>query len=127
MTADTFSKLAELSTGDVRPFPYEACRSVSRDNPRYNSLIPDLDTYLSELAGYASWGTRIRSWPDEKIEGTRRRLASSFHERFPVYRDMELASADRSDLREVLAAAERTRKLLLVLLEQLQLERTSLA
>jgi hypothetical protein len=40
---------------------------------------------------------------------------------------MELASADRSDLREVLAAAERTRKLLLVLLEQLQLERTSLA
>lgn len=126
MIDDLIAELDILSESDVRPFPYEACRLLQRDDRRYATLIPDLDSYFSELAGYRSWGRRILGWPDEKIEHVRRWLERSFNERFPVYRHMQVSSADRSVLREALEIAERTRTVLLRLLDEIQAERTGI-
>ena len=123
MIGDLPAELDALGKSEVRPFPYEACRSVQRDDPRYAELIPDLDNYFSELAGYRSWGRRILTWPEEKIDDVRRRLQVSFGERLPAYRDLPTLSADRSALGKALETAERTRTLLLALLDELQAER----
>jgi hypothetical protein len=125
MIGDLLAELDVLGKTEVRPFPYEACRSAQRDDPRYAALIPDLDSYFSELAGYRSWGRRILTWPEEKVESVRRRLEMSFGERFPAYRDLQTSSADRNELRKALETAERTRTLLLALLHQLQSERAT--
>jgi hypothetical protein len=125
MIVDLLAELDALGKSGMRPFPHEACRSVLRDEPRYAALIPDLDSYFSELAGYRSWGRRIVTWPEKKVESVRRRLETPFRERFPAYRDLQVSSADRNELREALETAERTRTLLLALLCQLQSERAT--
>jgi uncharacterized protein YjiS (DUF1127 family) len=119
MIGDVVAELDALGNSEVRPFPYEACRLVQRDAPQCAALIPDLDAYFSELAGYRSWGRRILSWSEEKVVDVRQRLDMSFGERFPAYRDLQISSPDRSELWKALDTAERTRILLLALLDQL--------
>jgi len=114
------AKLDALARADAGPFPYEACRAAQRDHVQFATLVPDLDAYLSELAGYRSWGKRILAWPDEKVEAVRRRLDESFYDRYPTYRDLQTASADRIALHEALERAERTRTILIQLIEQLR-------
>lgn len=123
MISDLLAQLGTLEKSDVRPFPYEACRAVQRRDDRYEGLIPDLDSYFSELAGYRSWGRRILTWADEKIETTRRRIEIPFGERFPGYRELQTLPEESNDLRKALDIAERTRTVLLQLLNELQSER----
>ena len=53
-TDELFANLSKLIASDVGPFPYADCRKLQGDD-KYPALIPDLDTYLSEMAGYRSW------------------------------------------------------------------------
>ncbi len=50
-----------------------------------SALIPDLDLYLSDLAGYASWGKKILDWPKEKMMEAQAKLAKTFFELHPQY------------------------------------------
>lgn len=120
-------RLKGIEAADVVAFPYEDCRKLQRIDERYVALVPDLDVYLSELAGYRSWGKRILSWPDEKIEEVHRRVGESFFDRFPMYGDLEtrITSADVPDLHATLDRAERTRITLRDLLSDLQRERAA--
>jgi hypothetical protein len=121
MIDNLLAQLEALGESEMRPFPYEACRAVQRADARYATLIPDLDSYFSELAGYRSWGRRILSWPEEKVQDVRRRLEMSFGERFPAYRDLQRSAG--SELLKALETAERTRAVLLALLDQPRSER----
>lgn len=120
-------ELAALDVADRGAFPYADCRKLQARSDRYRSIVPDLDAYLSELAGYRSWGKRILTWADGKIGDVQSRLGSSFFERYPTYaeRSSELKSADVPDLRRALDVAERTRLTLHDLLTELKGSRTS--
>src|SRR5687768_6133923 len=82
-------ELKELDRADAGPFPYDDCRKLQTIDRKYASLIPDLDFYLSEHAGYRSWGRNILKWPDEKIEEVLGRIDESFFDRFPIYAALE--------------------------------------
>lgn len=118
-------RLKAIEAADVVAFPYEDCRKLQGIDERYAALVPDLDVYLSELAGYRSWGKRILSWPDEKVEDVHRRVSDTFFDRFPLYADLEsrITSANAADLHATLDRAERTRITLRDLLSELQRER----
>jgi hypothetical protein len=62
---------------DRHPFPYEGCRFLLANlGDEFKILIPDLDTYFSEIAGYSSWGPSILKWPEEKVREAHGRVAS---------------------------------------------------
>jgi hypothetical protein len=80
---------------------------------RHNGLVPDLDTYLSELAGYRSWGKRILQWSEHKIERVEQRLRQSFFERHTIYAELlPLPQApEAQDVRHALTIGDDTRYL----------------
>ena len=74
-TDDLLHELETLTESDIRQFPYQGCRRLQAAVcERHDGLIPDLDSYLSEFAGYRSWGKRILQWSDARIETVEKRL-----------------------------------------------------
>jgi hypothetical protein len=54
------------------PFPYKDCRSILRDVGKGTKitsadLIPDLDVYLADVAGFASSASRLQLRPVEEL------------------------------------------------------------
>lgn len=126
-TNDLLRQLDALSESDVGPFPYDGCRWLrTAVRERLDGLVPDLDSYLSEFAGYRSWGKKILEWPDERIATVEKRLSQSFFERFPAYAGLEpiLGLSEASDVRRALNNAEQTREVLLHLLSAIRRDRT---
>ena len=125
---DALRELDALRKSDTGPFPYVGCRQLrAAVGGRHAGLIPDLDMYLSEIAGHRSWGTRILKWPDEKIQAVERRLHESFFDRFPAYAELEpiLASLGTPDVARTLRNADRTRAVLLELLSAIVISRSA--
>ena len=117
---ELLQELAALNASDVGPFPYAGCREMqAADAATFATIIPDLDSYLSELAGYRSWGKRILTWADEKIEDVERRLHTSFFDRYPRYANAKLPA----DVSHALEIADRSRMLLAEILRRLRVER----
>jgi hypothetical protein len=115
-------QLATLTTEDVGPFPYDGCREMKNfDATTYAALIPDLDRYLSEIAGYRSWGKRLMTWPDEKIDEVERRIRQSFTDRHPEYARAKFPS----DVQNALDVADRTRSVLSEIFRRLRAERVA--
>ena len=107
------------------PFPYDGCRKLLREGSgRYEGLIPDLDMYLSDIAGYCSSGSRILRWQGAKIKEAEERLKQSFFERHPQYQPLEslITETDTPDLYTCLAVHEAVRKKLLKVLSRLPVE-----
>ncbi|HEX8153359.1 MAG TPA: hypothetical protein VF698_09555 [Thermoanaerobaculia bacterium] len=126
---ELLSEIKRIDAMDGAAFPYEDCRKLQRIGGADASLIPDLDAYLSEIAGYRSWGTRVASWPDEKISDVERRISSSFFDRYPahsVLRDV-IDSGRVPNVRSAIARADETRAVLRDLLHELKLERDGAA
>lgn len=78
----------------VRPFPYKDCRRLTRSIGKdigitSSDLIPDLDIYLADVAGFASSATRLRGRPVEQLRRYLPYLELSFFEKHPVYRPLE--------------------------------------
>ena len=124
---DFLRQLDALSQTSSGPFPYDGCRRLQvLSQGRHEGLIPDLDTYLSEFAGYRSWGKTILEWSDQRIETVERRLDQSFFDRFPAYVELRsiLASAEAPDVNDALNVADRTRRVLLELLSAIRRSRT---
>jgi hypothetical protein len=114
------AELSELKDSERKPFPYLGCRRLhAAVQGRCEGLIPDLDMYLSEIAGYRSWGKRIITrWSDEKIANVERRLQDSFFDRHPEYAELVpiLNSSVAPDVSGALEVADRTRHVLRELL-----------
>lgn len=72
----------DLST----PFPYDDCRRVyARAGKIADGLIPDLDLYFGDVAGYCSWGKRLQRLSQAELLAARATLARSFFEKHPEY------------------------------------------
>ncbi|MGH9753622.1 MAG: YxiJ family protein [Blastocatellia bacterium] len=83
-SADELRRIFKEELGE--PFPYEDCRRVMEEaGMKDAALIPDLDLYHSDLAGYASWGKKILDWPRERILEAQAKLAKSFFDLHPKY------------------------------------------
>jgi hypothetical protein len=128
--SDLLAQLEVLNRSRAGPFPYEGCRRLrAAVGERHEGLIPDLDLYLSEFAGYRSWGKRILTWSDEKIATVEKRLSQSFFDRFPSYAELKpmLDVTDASDVRRALGKADRTREVLLQLVLAIRRSRAGIA
>jgi hypothetical protein len=112
------TELAELKDSDGNSFPYEGCRRLGAAvRGRCEGLIPDLDMYLSEIAGYRSWGkTIITRWSDEKMAHVERRLQDSFFDRYPQYAELLPILSLAPDVSRALEVADRTRHVMCELL-----------
>lgn len=111
-------KITELREQDITPFPYEGCRWLKREfDEDLSALIPDLDMWFLTVSGYASWGKRIISWPEEKVLQAREALSYSFFEQLPKYAWLErhITETNTPDLYEDLWLSELLRKKLLEL------------
>ena len=74
----------------LNPFPYQDCRKLLiAQADDFEDLIPCLDLYFSDVAGYCSWGKRTLSWTDEKIEEIKSRLQASFFRQFPKFKALK--------------------------------------
>lgn len=72
------------------PFPYADCRKLLARFPEQDEgFIPDLDCYLSTIAGYASRGRRLVLLKGADLENARSAIAKSFFERHQEYRVLE--------------------------------------
>lgn len=104
------------------PFPYEGCRRLLRETPgAHEDLIPDLDLYFSNIAGYCSWGRRILKWPKEKREEAKNGLSLSFVEKYPKYTPLMVRITETStpDLFREMMLHENIRKELLGIIDRL--------
>jgi hypothetical protein len=104
------------------PFPYEDCRWVAaHSNLNVEELIPDLDLYDSNIAGYASSATRLRSRSPEQLREGLRSLQKDFFSTFPscaICRD-SITPERTPQLHSRLETLETIRLALLPLFEQL--------
>lgn len=75
-----------------KPFPYDDCRRVLAkageiaDGEIADGLIPDLDLYFSDIAGYCSYGKKLLGLPQNELAAARATLETSFFEKHPEYR-----------------------------------------
>ena len=74
----------------LRPFPYEDCRKILKQlNYQNHDLIPCLDVYFSDVAGFCSSGKRVENWSTEKITDAKIKLNKSFFDRFPKLSELK--------------------------------------
>ncbi len=70
----------------LNPFPYNDCRKLLAEmTDEFEDLIPCLDLYFSDIAGYCSWGKKSLFWSNDKIIETKCQLRESFFQHFPKF------------------------------------------
>lgn len=107
---------------DKKSFPYADCRKAAAlAGIRIRDLVPDLDAYFSDLAGYCSWKGRILTWSSEKIATAREHISKSFFEKHPQYQGLKEATLQKETpgLAADLALHEEMRTTLIELLDGL--------
>jgi hypothetical protein len=105
------------------PFPYKDCFLVSdRCGVARGELIPELDLFFGDIAGYASSATTLDQRPSQELLKARSWLSrGDFFERYPrlaVCRD-SIAAEEMPDLWRHMKVAEELRTSLLHLLSEM--------
>jgi hypothetical protein len=104
------------------PFPYEDCRWVAAHTPvKEHDLIPNLDSYDSNIAGYASSATKLESRSTQQLQQGLYSLQKDFFTTFPgcaACRD-SITPENTLRLHQRLEALETMRLALLPLFEKL--------
>jgi hypothetical protein len=111
---------------DRSPFPYEGCRWLRREfDGELENLIPDLDMWLSDIAGFSGQGKRLLNLPEEKVSHARGIMSLSFFEKHPEYAWLErhITESDTPDLYEKINLYERMRRMLVALFDLMLRER----
>ena len=119
---DLAQELEQLSglnaLGGSSPFPYEGCRKLVRSTGHhYEYLIPFLDLYFGDIAGYARSTKRFWRWDNDEMKQAQETIKLSFFERHPDYLELEvmITSDDTPDLYTYMVVHEQMRTLLLKL------------
>ncbi len=105
---------------DRSPFPYEGCRWLRGEfDGEFENLIPDLDMWLSDIAGFSSQGLRLLNLSEEKVSHARGIMSLSFFEKHPEYAWLErhIIFSDAPDLYEKINLYERMRAMLVALFD----------
>ncbi len=106
----------------LRPFPLkDLIRLKSIDPDKWGVLHGELDLYFAYIGGYASSADRLQRRPKAELIEARRYLSESFFEKYQslaVYRDVITEEFTPNLFRE-LAAADKLRKELLVVMDQI--------
>jgi hypothetical protein len=104
---ESLSRIRVLYAEDLQdPFPYPGCDwIIGVGGEAFRDLIPDLDVYLAETAGLASWGRKLLTWSRDQMLAAKRSQETSFFERFPRYRSLEasITPENTPDLHKALA------------------------
>jgi len=89
--------LQELYKSDfLQPFPYADCRKIlSRSDNQFEDLIPCLDIYFSDVAGFCSHAKRISCWSFEENENAEKQMQKSFFVRFPKFSALKSKITDQ--------------------------------
>lgn len=84
--SDVFSTIERLYLEFRHPFPYADCRKMQvLAGDQAADLIPDLDAYFADLAGYCSRGSRIARMSPEEFLKMKKTVEKSFFEKHPQY------------------------------------------
>jgi len=109
---------ASLAKG---PFPYRDCFRLLEERPGpEGTLIPELDWYLSTVAGNSHSASRLNGRSVAELQAAEKFLSKSFFEYFPQlvpYREL-IDEARTPDLHRNLDVAEKLRRDLLPLVHQ---------
>lgn len=111
-----------------KPFPYSDAKKLRKHSGEaYEGLIPDLDLFSSEIAGYCSWGKGILKWSRDKVAEAQQTIGRSFFDRFPQYKPLEplITQENVPDLYASLRLHEEVRVMLLDLFTQMSSGSTS--
>lgn len=114
----------------LNPFPYDDCRKLLAENAEgFEDLIPCLDLYFSEIAGFCSWGNRSLSWTDEKIKEIQQRLRQPFFTKFRKFKALKpfINEENTPKLYSQLLIHELMRLTLLDILSELKVSQKDLA
>ena len=82
----TGAQLEEIYASRLKgPFPYEDCRWLAaHENQPAEDLIPELDMYFSNVAGYSSSASRLGERSRNALRTARETLAKDFFETYPA-------------------------------------------
>lgn len=134
MTDEIQEKLEILQslykTDLLNPFPYDDCRKLLAETAdEFQDLIPCLDLYFSDIAGYCSWGKRSLFWTNEKIEEIRHQLQDSFFRQFPKFNALKTVINEENTpkLYSQILIHELMRLTLLDILSELKVSQNDLA
>jgi len=84
------SEVEALCQESKGPFPHKDCRKLRDGKVDYGSVVPDMDWCMKTIAGYCSWGDKLKKWPKSKIAEAQENLARTFFEKHPEYKPLEL-------------------------------------
>ena len=117
-----FKELEQLSARDAEAFPYVGCRALGRvAHEKPGLLAPNLDSYLSELAGHRSWKRKILFWTETKIDAVLGQLERGFFDRHPEYAELQpIVASAAPDVQRALEVADQTRVVLSKLLRTIR-------
>ena len=108
------------------PFPYKDCRWLANELQKPNEgLIPDLDLFFGDIAGYSSRATRLGRRSCEELTRAQEILSKDLYQRFPnleVYRCI-IDSEHTPELHRRMEVAEKLRLALLQLMPEILKEK----
>ena len=118
-TAELAYEIMQLYRKDRGPFPYAGCRFILQGlEDEFDGLIPDLNLWSMDIAGFASQSYKIKNWPVEKLRMAQGLISLRFFDKHPEYRVLErsITSEETPDLYERLKLYEEMRRKLLELI-----------
>jgi hypothetical protein len=105
------------------PFPYTDCRFLIQEFEQMTTdLIPDLDLWMSDIAGVASWGRRLMKLPTSELRKFRNTISLKFLEEYPQYNTIffhGMNSEHTPDLAEDMDNYERMRSALCEVMDEM--------
>ena len=101
-------------------FPYEDCHWLRNNTAAGEELIPDLDIYFSDIAGFSSSASRLAERHIEQLEAYWPSMQLNFFEKFPQHKPLQekINETDTPTLARELRSAEIVRLELLPLIHK---------
>jgi hypothetical protein len=128
-TEELTKQIEDLAQGLTGAFPYEDCRTIlhqvkseqSGKVKRYESLIPDLDSYFYLVEAHSSGLGQILNWESVRLAQSEKMLKRSFFQTHPKYRPLEwrINQINTPELYRHLAVSDQLRLLIMEMIDQL--------
>jgi hypothetical protein len=103
------------------PFPYADCHRLQEHVAHGEYLIPDLDIYFAEIAGYGSSASRLKQRDKKQLHDSLKYLRMTFFEKHPEHRHLKekINNRDTPELERYLRVTNTVRLEILPIIERL--------